>query len=380
MAFYIFAINGFTMQTHLRHLTLLNFKNYEEASLEFCSKINCLVGDNGIGKTNVLDAIYYLSLCKSAFNAIDTQNIRYGQDFFMIQGEYSKADKTEQINCGVKSGHKKAFKRNSKEYDKLSDHIGFLPLVIITPSDSSLILDGSEERRKFMDAVLSQFDHQYLDDLMRYNRSLAQRNLLLKDFAHKNWFDADMLDMWNEQLQATGTRLFEKRRVFIQELIPVFQHYYEFVSGGTEEVELAYESQLFDGEFAQLLVNAADKDRRIQYTSVGIHKDDLVLKLSGYPIKRTGSQGQQKTFLVALKLAQFDYIKQQTSEYPILLLDDIFDKFDASRVAKIIKLVASTNFGQIFITDTSYERMSTILAQMGGEYKLFRINKEGIDI
>jgi DNA replication and repair protein RecF len=377
LAFPIFVVNRIFMHTHLSQLTLLNFKNYEEASLEFCPKINCLVGNNGIGKTNVLDAIYYLSLCKSAFNAVDVYNVKHGQDFFVIQGEYSRDGKTEHISCGVKTGHKKVFKRNGKEYEKISDHIGLLPLVIISPLDSSLILEGSEERRKFMDSVLSQFNHQYLDDLMRYNRALAQRNLLLKDFAQKNWFDPDMLDMWNEQMLMTGNRIFEKRSVFIRELIPVFQHYYEFVSGGTETVELAYESQLLEHSFAGLLAGSVDKDRRVLYTTAGVHKDDLVLKLSGHPIKRAGSQGQQKTFLVALKLAQFDYIKQQTADSPLLLLDDIFDKFDTSRVGKIINLVASPNFGQIFITDTSRERMGEILRQMDGDYKLFVINENG---
>lgn len=378
MAFSIFALNHFFMHTFLHTLTLLNFKNYEEAALEFSPKINCLVGNNGIGKTNILDAIYYLSLCKSAFTTIDTQNIRYGQEFFVIQGEYNRDHKTENINCGVKSGHKKVFKRNGKEYERLSDHIGFLPLVIISPADSNLILEGSDERRKYMDSVLSQFDHQYLDDLMRYNRALAQRNLLLKDFAQKNWFDPDMLDLWNTQMITTGVRIFEKRKVFIQEIISVFQHYYEFISEGKEKVELTYDSQLYNGNFEELILNSMDKDRKIQFTSVGIHKDDLDLKLSGYPIKRVGSQGQQKTYLVALKLTQFDYIKQQTKECPLLLLDDIFDKFDSSRVSKIINLVASSNFGQIFITDTSPERMTDILKQMDENYKLFHIEENGI--
>lgn len=378
MAFSIFASNRISMHTFLSHLTLLNFKNHEEVSLEFCPKINCFVGNNGIGKTNVLDAIYYLSLSKSAFNTVDAHNIKHGQDFFVIQGEYHREDKTEHINCGVKAGQKKVLKRNGKEYDKLADHIGLLPLVMITPSDSNLILEGSEERRKFLDGVLSQFDHQYLDDLMRYNRALAQRNLLLKDFAQKNWFDPDMLDMWNDQILTTGNRIFEKRNRFIQELIPVFQHYYEFVSGGTETVELTYESQLLDNSFSDLLNHAMERDRRVQFSTVGVHKDDLVLRLSGFPIKRVGSQGQQKTFLVALKLAQFDYIKQQTKDAPLLLLDDIFDKFDANRVAKIISLVASANFGQIFITDTSSERMSIILKQIDGDYKLFAIDTNGI--
>lgn len=378
MAFSIFASNRISMHTFLSHLTLLNFKNHEEVSLEFCPKINCFVGNNGIGKTNVLDAIYYLSLSKSAFNTVDAHNIKHGQDYFVIQGEYHREDKTEHINCGVKAGQKKVLKRNGKEYDKLADHIGLLPLVMITPSDSNLILEGSEERRKFLDGVLSQFDHQYLDDLMRYNRALAQRNLLLKDFAQKNWFDPDMLDLWNDQMLTTGNLIFEKRNRFIQELIPVFQHYYEFVSGGTETVELTYESQLLDNSFSDLLNHAMERDRRVQFSTVGVHKDDLVLRLSGFPIKRVGSQGQQKTFLVALKLAQFDYIKQQTKDAPLLLLDDIFDKFDANRVSKIISLVASANFGQIFITDTSSERMSIILKQIDGDYKLFAIDTNGI--
>jgi DNA replication and repair protein RecF len=367
------------MHTYLSTLTLLNFKNYEDASLDFCPKINCIAGNNGVGKTNILDAIYYLSLCKSFFTSTDNQNIRFGQEFFVIQGEYLRDTKTENIYCGVKIGQKKVFRRNTKEYERLTDHVGLLPVVIVSPADGNLIMEGSEERRKFIDVVLSQFDHSYLDDLMRYNRALAQRNLLLKDFAQKNWFDPDMIELWNEQMVPTGTRISEKRKMFIRELIPVFQHYYEFISQGKEQVELTYESQLLDNDFSGLLNTSVDKDRRFQYTTVGIHKDDLSLNLSGYPIKRTGSQGQQKTFLVALKLAQFDYIKQHTGEYPILLLDDIFDKFDTDRVGKIINLVASTNFGQIFITDTSSERMADILKQIDGDYKLFHLTEEGIN-
>ncbi|MDP4209630.1 MAG: DNA replication/repair protein RecF [Bacteroidota bacterium] len=367
------------MHTFLRNLTLLNFKNYEDVSLQFCDKINCFVGDNGIGKTNILDSIYYLSLCKSFFSGVDSLNIRHGHEFFVIQGEYAREDKTENIYCGVKQGFKKVFRRNNKEYDRLSEHIGLLPVVMVSPADSGLIIEGSEERRKFIDAVLSQFDHQYLDDLLRYNRVLTQRNLLLKDFARSNWFDADMVEMWDEQLVASGVRIFEKRKLFISNLIPVFQEYYEFVSGGKEKVELSYESRLLTGDFANMLKNSIEKDRKLQHTSVGIHKDDLLLSLSGFPIKRVGSQGQQKTFLVALKLAQFDYIKKEAGTFPLLLLDDIFDKFDAHRVAKIINLVASKNFGQIFITDTSSERMSEILKQIDGEYRLFHISEEGVN-
>lgn len=377
MSFSIFASDRLTMSTSLKKLTLLNFKNYEDIMLDFCQKINCLVGNNGIGKTNILDSIYYLSLCKSFFTGIDVQNIRHGQDFFVIQGEYLLEEKTENVYCGVKSGQKKSFRRNGKEYERLSDHIGLLPVVMISPADGNLILEGSEERRKFIDSVLSQFDHQYLDDLMRYNRSLMQRNMMLKDFAQKNRFDADLVEMWNEQLVATGQKIFEKRQFFITNLIPVFQHYYEFVSGGKEKVQLTYESQLLENDFSKLLADSVDKDRKVLFTTVGIHKDDLALKLGDHPIKRVGSQGQQKTFLVALKLAQFDYIKLNAGIQPLLLLDDIFDKFDSTRVNKIINLVASPNFGQIFITDTSPERMKDILTQIAGEYKLFQIEEDG---
>jgi DNA replication and repair protein RecF len=247
---------------------------------------------------------------------------------------------------------------------------------MISPSDSSLILEGSEERRKFIDAVLSQFDHEYLDDLLRYNRALLQRNLLLKDFDQKRWFDPDMLEMWDEQLIDTGIRIFEKRKIFIEGLIPVFQDYYEFISEGKEKVDVSYESQLFENNFAALLDASQEKDRRILYTSCGIHKDDILLKLGDYPIKRIGSQGQQKTFLVSLKLAQFGYISKQSKEFPILLLDDIFDKFDAKRVNKIIELVSRDDFGQIFITDTSSERMQDILQHIMGENILFLLNGE----
>jgi DNA replication and repair protein RecF len=365
------------MHTYLRNLTLLSFKNYEEASLVFSPKINCFTGSNGIGKTNILDAIYYLSLCKSFFSGPDSLNIRHGEESFIVQGEYLRDEKNEQISCGVKAGQKKAFRRNGKEYERLADHIGLLPVVMVSPADSSLITEGSEERRKFMDTVLSQFDHTYLDDLMRYNKALAQRNMLLKDFARTNWFDADMLEMWDEQMIACGNRIFEKRQFFINDIIPVFQNYYEFVSGGKEKVKLAYDSQLLEGSYAQLLQQSLDKDRRTQYSTTGIHKDDLILTLDDYPIKRVGSQGQQKTFLVALKLAQFDYMKQHVGT-PLLLLDDIFDKFDADRVSKIINLAASPNFGQIFITDTNPERMGEILQQIGGDHRLFRITPEGV--
>jgi DNA replication and repair protein RecF len=375
--FSIFVGDILGMHNYLKKLSLLNFKNYEEISTGLCSKINCFTGNNGVGKTNILDAVYYLSMCKSFFGNSDSFNIRHGQDFFMIQGEFDCQDITENIYCGLKSGQRKVFRRNGKDYDRLADHIGLIPSVMVSPADSSLILDGSEERRKFMDMVISQYDHVYLDDLIRYNRSLVQRNLQLKDFSKRNWFDKEMLELWDVQLAITGNRIFEKRLAFVNEIIPVFQSYYNFVSEGEEQVGMEYQSQLVSENFEDLLRQSVEKDRIIQYTSVGVHKDDLVLSLNNHPIKRLGSQGQQKTYLVALKLAQFDFIAKHTGRVPILLLDDIFDKFDQNRVEKIIHLVASPNFGQIFISDTHTNRMSDILKQINSDFQLMAIDTSG---
>ncbi len=366
------------MHTCLRKLIILNFKNYEEASLEFDSKINCFVGNNGIGKTNILDAIYYLSLCKSFFSGTDHQNLKHNQEFFVIQGEYLRQEQPENIYCGVKIGQRKVFRRNGKEYERLSNHLGLIPVVMISPSDSSLILEGSEVRRKFIDVVLSQFDNQYLEYILRYNRALVQRNQILKDSEQNVRIDSELLNIWNEQLINNGNFIFEKRKSFINSLIPVFQHYYDFISDGTELVDLKYHSQLSEESYTDLLEKSIDRDLKFQFTTTGIHKDDLLLQLGNYPIKRIGSQGQQKTYLVALKLAQFDFIKMQSKLHPILLMDDIFDKFDESRVNKIIQLVSSSDFGQIFISDTSVERMGGILEKIGTSYRLFHIQADGI--
>ncbi len=361
------------MHTWLRKLSIMNFKNYEEASLDFDSKINCFVGNNGIGKTNILDAIYYLSICKSFFSVNDLQNFRHNQEFFVLQGEYEHQEKSENIYCGVKVGQRKVFRRNGKEYDRLSDHLGLIPVVMVSPADSNLILEGSEMRRRFIDIVLSQFDKSYLEYLLRYNRALAQRNQLLKNSEQKTYIDDDLLNILNEQLTFNGDLIHNKRKLFIDKLIPVFQQYYNFVSDGNEIVHLNYSSQLNEDTFSELLSNSLDRDFKFQYTTCGIHKDDLHLELGNYPIRRIGSQGQQKTFLVALKLAQFDFIKMNSEKFPILLLDDIFDKFDENRVDKIIQLAANSNFGQIFITDTSTDRMSDILKKINSSYNLFHI-------
>ena len=364
---------------HLSHISLINFKNYDQLELDFSNKINCFVGDNGTGKTNLLDAIYYLSLTKSYFNSLDSQNIRHGEEQFMIQAEFMREGMDEKILCGVQRNKKKIFKRNKKEYTKLSEHVGLLPVVMISPADSSLITEGSDERRKFMNAVISQFDGEYLDGMIRYNRALGQRNVLLKQFHRSGSYQPDQLEIWDEQLISHGEYIYQKRSAFITDLLPIFQTYYETVSGGKEQVGLVYRSQLQEKDLRTLLKDHGHKDRVLQYTTAGIHKDDLEMTLSDFPIKRIGSQGQQKTFLVALKLAKFDFIRKVNGFHPILLLDDVFDKFDASRVKQIIKLVSDHEFGQIFITDTSPERIKNILHDLTIDYKLFHVGLNGVE-
>ena len=351
-------------------LSLVNFKNYDQADFSFCPKINCLVGNNGTGKTNVLDAIFYLSMTKSCLQSADTQNIRYDADFFVIQGEYDRKDEPESIYCGMKRGQKKIFRRNRKDYERLSEHVGLLPIVMVSPADSQLITGGSEERRKLMNETIAQYDHNYLIHIMQYNRALEQRNALLKTFAEKHSFDAEVLGVWNEQLTNCGNKVYEYRTKYCQELIPVFQQYYREISDGREKVELIYRSHLQDQDFAALLRESVEKDRLLQFTTVGPHKDDLLLQMDGFPIKKSGSQGQQKTFLVALKLANCEFIRRRNNITPILLLDDIFDKFDALRVNRIIQLVSGEQFGQVFITDTGREHIEGILRQTDCEYKL----------
>jgi DNA replication and repair protein RecF len=362
---------------YLERLSLVNFKNYEQAGMEFSPKINCLVGRNGVGKTNILDAIHYLSLCKSYFNTADTQNIRYGEDFFMIQGDYLRKEMPENIYCGVKRGQKKILKRNRKEYERFSEHIGFLPVIMISPSDTTLIQDGSEERRRFINEVISQYDHTYLNHLVQYNRVLQQRNALLKICSERNTYDADSMEAWNQQLVHLGNGIHQVRTRFCTELIPIFQKYYDLISEGSEKVDLAYQSQLNEQDFADLLRTSADKDRAVQYTTSGIHRDDLQLIMNGNPIRRCGSQGQQKTYLLALKLANFEFICHHSQLRPILLLDDIFDKFDSFRVQRIIALVSDQNFGQIFITHTEPQQMMQILHQIPCDHRIFDISSDG---
>ncbi|MEI7983030.1 MAG: DNA replication and repair protein RecF, partial [Bacteroidota bacterium] len=327
---------------------------------------------NGEGKTNLMDAIYYLSFCKSYFNPIDSQNIRHEEDFFAIHGYYQKEeDKVDMISCIQKRNQRKLFKINKKEYDKLADHIGLYPLVMVSPYDRDLINDGSELRRKYMDSVISQFDKIYLDDLIQYNRVLAQRNALLKSFSDHHFFDPAALEIWDEQMTGLGEKVLLKRKYFLERFIPVFQHYFSMVGGGAETVRIKYITQFAEGSYRDRLMAALPADRSAQFSTVGIHKDDLEFLLDGFPIKKFGSQGQQKSFVIAIKLAQFEYTRNIKGFKPILLLDDVFDKLDDLRVAQLIRLVSEHSFGQVFITDTSELRIRTIFDAMDIDHKIF---------
>lgn len=363
---------------YLKKLSILNFKNYSEADLTFSPHVNCLTGNNGEGKTNILDAVHYLSFCKSFFNPIDSQNIMHDAPFFLIQGTYYLNDADEEVYCGQKRNQKKQFKRNKKEYQRLADHIGSFPLVMISPADSELITEGSESRRKFIDSVIAQFDREYLEDLIGYNKVLSHRNALLKQFSQSGKFDKESLEIWDFQLIAFGEKVFEKRKDFISKFMPIFRNYYELISGGKEQVDLIYISHLANDTFEEALSKALNRDRAMEYSTVGIHKDDLEFTINGYPLKKYASQGQQKSFLIALKLAQFDFIKKIKKITPVLLLDDIYDKLDDLRVKQLMELVSSDNFGQLFITDTHPTRLPELFRTSNADLKAFVIKDKQI--
>lgn len=357
----------------LNELTIINFKNIAEATLAFTSGFNCFVGKNGVGKTNILDAIYHLSMCKSYFNLPDSQNIKHGAPFFVIQGKYERQEEKIEIHCGVKRGQKKTFKKNQKAYEKLSEHIGLLPLVMISPEDVQLIEGGSEERRKLVDGIISQCDRNYLYDLIRYNKALVQRNSFLKSMAGKP-ADSEMLEVWDEQLSEYGERIMQKRTEFIRDFSAVFQSYYELLSLGREKVQLEYKPSVSPGGLLSAFHNALERDKVLAYTTVGIHRDDLVLNIGNYPVRKIGSQGQKKTFLIALKLAQYAWLYRTSGVKPLLLLDDIFDKLDADRVRQIVKIVGGDLFGQVFITDTNRQHIDEMLRIQQADYHLFLVD------
>ena len=357
----------------IKNLKLFNFKNHSEKSFDFSPEINCFVGNNGAGKTNILDALHYLSMAKSFLGNLDAQNILHESDFFAIEAEIQGEEKNDIIKVQLPKEGKKIIKKNDKTYERIADHIGFLPSVMISPYDSNLISDGSESRRKFLDAMISQTDSDYLFALIQYQKTLQQRNALLKYFAKNRTFDLDSLEIYNEPLTKFGTQIFEKRQRFVASILPTIQHFYEIISKGNEKVTVIYESNLNEQNFEEILSENLEKDRVLTYTSRGIHKDDLLFVMNENLIKKFGSQGQQKSFLIALKLAQIKRIKDITNKNPILLLDDIFDKLDDNRVSQFIELVNQQNFGQIFITDTHRERTESVVKRINEESKIFQI-------
>lgn len=358
----------------LKQLTLTNYKNIEASQFSFQAPINCFIGNNGIGKSNILDSIYHLAFTKSYFNPSGVQNIQFEKEFFLIEGSFEKDGKKEKINCSLKKGQKKTVKRNGKVYVKIAEHIGLIPLVIISPADQNLIIEGSSTRRKFIDGVIGQTDKAYLKNLSDYNKILSQRNALLKFFAQNRTFDPEMLTIYNHQMSELGHPIFEKRKAFIEVFIPIFAKRHLSISQGAEEVDILYESDLNEQKLSDLLDQNLEKDKILQYSSVGVHKDDLDLLISGMPIKKFGSQGQQKTFLIALKLAQFDFIKEKSGMNPIVLLDDIFDKLDQDRVTQTIQLFDNDKLGQIFISDTHEDRIKTALKKSSSAYEIFNLS------
>ncbi len=362
----------------LQKLSVINFKNYSEAELSFSETVNAFTGNNGAGKTNILDAIHYLSLCKSFFNPIDSQQIKQGEDIFMIQGTFQKDEKDELIYCGLKRNQKKKFKRNKKEYQRLADHIGIFPLVMISPNDISLIIEGSEERRRFIDNVISQTDSQYLDELISYNKSLMNRNALLRQIAISGRYDPSLMEIYDDQLIASGSNIFEKRKAFMIEFREIFNKHYQYLSDDAEQVELVYDSPLLTSSFSEILRKNSERDRILERTSSGIHKDELSFTIHGMVLKKFGSQGQQKSFLIALKLAQYTFLHRQKGFEPLLLLDDIFDKLDDARTTKLMKMVSDKDFGQIFITDTSRKRIEEIFSTLNVPINIVDIDKGAI--
>ena len=365
----------------LERLSIINYKNIREATLLFSPKINCFIGHNGAGKTNVLDAVYFLSFCHSAQTTQDSLVMRHGEEFFMLEGTYAKAFT---VHCGMKRGAKKVFKRDKKAYQRLSEHIGLIPIVLVSPADILLIEGSSEERRRLMDVVISQLDRPYIESLNRYNKALQQRNAMLKQEGTEP--DPEILSLWEEQMAREGEQIYRKRSDFVQCLTPLFQQFYSTIADGHEQVSLSYTSHCQRGPLLEVIQRDRFKDRAVGYSLHGIHRDDLEILLDGHPMRREGSQGQQKTFVIALKLAEYLLLKGNQAaggddeRTPILLLDDIFDKLDAQRVEKIVELVAGNLFGQIFITDTNRDHIDQILSKGDFNYHLFEVENGEIHV
>lgn len=359
---------------YLKKLVLINFKNIAQAEITLSERINCFVGDNGAGKTNVLDAVYYLSMSKSALTMTDGQSVRHGEDFFVVEGTYAgDSGSNDTVNCSFLRRSGKVLKLNGKEYDRMADHVGRFPVVMVSPQDSVLITDAAEERRRYLNAFLSQLDRDYLASLMRYNAVLAERNRFLKSSS-----DEQMLQIYDMQLADHAARIYERRRDIIERMRPLVAEFYRQLSGDREQVEIEYRSELASASMGELLLASRERDIVNGFTTSGVHRDDMSLRIGGYLLRKYGSQGQQKSFLMSLKLAQYRILAEVCGERPLLLLDDLFDKLDTSRVENLLTLVAGDDFGQIFITDCNRSRLETILSRAGEKYALFMV--EGGDI
>ncbi len=367
--------SGYFCKMHLQRLSLFGFRNYEQGEFHFEPQANAITGSNGTGKTNILDAVHYLCLCKSYFQSGDSANIRHGSNFFTISGEFNLGESTEEIVVSVRPGQRKTVKRNLKEYTRLSEHIGLLPLVMVAPVDQELITGGSEERRRLIDSIICQFNSAYLDDLVSFNRALQQRNAFLKQIGKGQPADESLLSVWNDQLVLYGNKVHEIRKDFCNGFSPLFNSYYNLLTGNAEQVSIRYISQLNDYSLEELLITNLHRDRVLQYTTSGIHRDDLELNLNDHQVKKIGSQGQQKSFVVALKLAQFEYMFRARGIKPILLLDDIFDKLDQSRITRLMELVSQDMFGQLLITDTSEKHIKEVFEAINVPLHRIRCSK-----
>ena len=341
--------------------------------MRFEKRVVCFVGNNGIGKTNLLDAIYYLCLCKSYFNATEKLNIKHEEKFFTIQGNFIKESNDFEVFCAYRAGEKKRVKCKGVEYEKLSEHIGKFPLVMVTPGDLELVTAYGDERRKFVDSIIAQFDAAYLEQLIIYNKVLNQRNALLKQFAERGSFNADLLDTYDEQIKEVGTFLFQKRKDFIVEFEPILQSFYDLITEGKEKISISYQTNLHEKSMEALLKENRNKDRMVQRTTEGIHRDDFELLINGFSVKKFGSQGQQKSFIFALKLAQYKMIEKNHVVKPILLLDDIFDRLDNERMFNLMQIFKN-GFGQIFITDTQAERVQELYSELELDFEVFKMN------
>jgi len=360
---------------HLESLHLLSFKNYAEANVRFSPRINVLVGKNGSGKTNLVDAIYYLGLSKSAFSSTDLQCIRQGDNFFLLRGSFVMQEKTIEVSAMVQSGSKKIMREDGLDYQKISEHIGKYPMVLIAPDDVDLIREGSEYRRRFMDSVISQLDKSYLENLIQYNQALRLRNGLLKMYFERGLaIDWTAMESYDTILIKSGNLVFSRRKQFVEELRPLFNHYYQYLVQNSEHADLSYSSELTEVSFEEGLMKSRSKDAALQRTSFGIHRDDYDFRLGEELVRKFGSQGQQKSFVIALRLAQFSILERDKGFKPILLLDDIFDKLDDIRIGRLLELIKSA-FGQLFITDARLERTRALLDQIHIPSTIFNIEQ-----